>query len=238
MTRIRSPHAHSRSSRIAAALVAVLALAGGIAQAAPVSYSEVIEDLNLGQRTRDLRRTTTLGNGNVLIENDDTIIASDTQNDLSNNFGLNSAGIVTWTHRLTYLPPVETFLFGQISITVSGADPSNAGFKNDLVFLESFFFPLIFLTPGTDNDPITTSSLATSNSTILSNYLTDGMLTVLLFPLGSADGLFDSIEIISSRVDLRYEPKGFDVVPEPSTMALMLGGLGLAVARARRRTRV
>jgi len=193
------------------------------AAASTVTYTETIEDLNfatffdLFDFTRDLTRTRTLGDGTVQVETDDATIVS--ENALSDNWGLSTFTAIGWNHLYDFVPPVEIFLRGSVTLNVIGVDPSTS----HPVFIE--FFPVGDLTPGgTDVESTTTFStdgLADPNF-VLSLELADNALHVEIFPL-----LADVLTIRSSTAELTYTARdeGITAVPEPASAVLLLSGL-------------
>ena len=209
---------------VAAAVVA----APSPAAAAPVTYTEQIEDLNfftfldLFDTTRDLTRTRSLGDGTSVVETDDATIVS--ENVLSDNWGISTAVVpMTWQHIFAPLTGVDTFLYGKLTIEMIGVD---ADFP-DFLFVE--FFPVAALTVG-GMDTLSTTIVSTDGipdpNALITLILADGKLDVMAWPL-----LLDFMTIRSSTVEVTYEPVP---VPEPATAVLLLGGLAAGAWRRRR----
>ena len=206
--------------------VAVL-VAPRAAAAAPVTYTEKIEDLNfftfldLFDTTRDLTRTQTFGDGSSAVETDDATIVS--QNMLSDNWGLSTAiAPIAWQHLFAPTIDVDTFVSGKLTLEVIGVD---ADFP-DFVFVE--FFPVAALTVG-GMDTLSTTIISTDGildaDALMSFVLADGQLNVMTLPL-----LLDFMTIRSSLMEVTYEPVA---APEPATAVLLLSGLAAGAWRRR-----
>jgi hypothetical protein len=207
----------------AAALLATAHPAG----AAPITYSETIEDSmfttfsDLFDGTRDLTRTRTFGDGTSAIETDDAIIAG--ENVLSDNWGVSTALTpMTWQHVFDPLTAVETYLKATLTLEVIGVD---ADFP-DLVFVE--FFPVGALTVG-GTDTQSTTTISTDGlfdpNAVIAFILADGKIDVMAWPL-----LLDFMTIRSSTLEVTYDPVP---VPEPATAVLLLSGLAAGAWRRR-----
>jgi hypothetical protein len=217
-----------RAVLVAATLL--LAVAG--AQAAPVTYTEVIADvsgaplLDFMDPSRDLRRTRTLGSGAVVVQEDDaTIIAENQVGDV----GFGTFLPVFWSHSFIADPAVATFLSATLTLEVFGADDFP-----DLVLIE--LLPLGLITPaGVDNFSTTTMSSDIIGDPGLTNLLLSFVLADGLVSIGVVPLLLDFVSVLSSTLSVTYEPVLKDVsIPEPSMALLVLGGL---VAAGRRRVR-
>lgn len=212
------------ASFVAAAMLA----APRAAVAAPVTYTEKIEDLNfftfldLFDVTRDLTRTRTFGDGTSGVETDDATIV--TENALSDNFGLSTALVpMTWQHLFAPVSGVDTFIQGKLTLEMIGVE---ADFP-DFVFIE--FFPVGAMTVG-GTDTLSTTIISTAGfpdpDGLISLTLADGKLDVMAWPL-----LLDFMTIRSSTLEVTYEPVA---VPEPTTAVLLLSGLAAGAWRRRR----
>lgn len=218
-------------TRIPAAMYALLVGAALFAvpypaAAAPITYSETIEDLtfttlfDLFDGARDLTRTRT-SDGVTDIETDDATIVS--ENVLSDNWGFTTALVpITWSH--VFDPPsgVETYLEATLTLNVIGVD---ADFP-DVLFVE--FFPVGTLTVGgTDTESTTTVSTAglVDPNGLLTFILSDGKVDVMAWPL-----LLDFMTIRSSTLEVVYEPVA---IPEPTSAVLLLSGLVAGAWRRR-----
>ena len=218
---------------ICAFFVAAAAVAAPIpAAAAPVTYTETIEDLNfftfldLFDVTRDLTRTRT-GDGAAGVEMDDATIIS--ENLLSDTFGISTALIpITWQHVFPSGAAVDTYIQGKLTLEMIGVD---ADFP-DFVFVE--FFPIGVLNVGGMDTPSTTT-FSTDGlpdpDALISFILADGRLDVGIWPLA-----LDFMTIRSSTLEVTYEPVTTEptAVPEPATAVLLLGGLAAGAWRRRR----
>lgn len=194
------------------------------AAATPISYTEVLTDTLAvappdGQR--DLTRTRIL-NGVVTVENDDATIAAD--HAISPNWGFSTADSITYSHRLTGLPPLASYLSGSLTIQMFGAEPGLTGLPNDFVFVDATFVGL--LTPGGPGVELSTTFSTTDNA-VMQAFLFDDRIDILIVPLGPFFSP-DAMSIHSSTLDLTAT-----AVPEPSTLALL--GAGLAVLSQGRR---
>jgi hypothetical protein len=218
----------------AALVAASLLFAVPGADAAPVTYTEVIADVSgapvadFFDFTRDLRRTRTLGSGAVSVEDVDATIVGD--NLIGDGFGVSTLlTAVGWTHTFIAAPGVATFLSASLTLEVFGADDFP-----DIVFVE--FFPIGAVTPvgpdGFSTTVISTDIIGdpTLIDFVLGTLLADGALNVTVLPL-----LLDFTSIRSSTFSVTYEPVS---VPEPSTALLVLGGLVAAGCRPLRRRHV
>jgi len=191
------------------------------AQAAVLTYTETIEDISVApifdffDPNRDLRRTRTLGNGTVLVEDTDAIIVA--ENAVTDNWGFSTFSPFSLNH--IFPPdPVTSFLSATLTLEVFGAE----GSLGDLVFVD-FPFPLGVLSAAGDNASATT----TLTTDIIGNpdivnfllglFLADSTLSVGVLPL-----LFDFMSIHSSTLSVTYEAPP---VPEPATGLLMLASL-------------
>jgi hypothetical protein len=211
--------------------VAVLAAAPP-ADAAPITYSEKIEDLNfatfldLFDATRNLTRTRTFGDGtpNDVETNEPDIVS---ENVLSDNWGFSTAVAMSWEHVFPSVSSVDTYLQGKLTLEMVGV---NSAF--DSVFVEFFNVgPLIV--GGTDTQSTTTFSTdgLPDPDAVISFFLADGKLDVRVRPL------FDFMTIRSSTMEVTYEPVA---VPEPTTAVLVLSGIAAGAWRrhASRRRRL
>ena len=198
------------------------------ATAAPVTYTEKIEDLNfftfldLFDVTRDLTRTRTFGDGTSDVETDDATIVA--ENVLSDNWGISTALVpITWQHLFAPLTGVDTFIQGRLTLEMIGVD---ADFP-DFVFVE--FFPVAALTVG-GMDTLSTTIISTDGlldpDGLITLVLADGKLDVMAWPL-----LLDFMTIRSSTMEVTYEPVA---VPEPATAVLLMSGLAAGAWRRRR----
>jgi hypothetical protein len=199
-----------------------------LAAAAPVTYTQVIEDLDhplsfldVFDGARDLRRTQTLGDGSVSVEDNDATIAG--QNALSANFGLSTSSPISWTHTFTFVPPAMTFLQGTLTLDVVGSNPGLFG-GNDPVTVETFFVGTL-VPGGTATESVT--SFSTNVDAVIRTLLTDNLLSVTITPNLGSGLLADFMSIRSSTVEVTYEPIQSTAVPEPGALALLGGGLVL-----------
>jgi PEP-CTERM motif len=212
--------------------VVVLASALPVA-AAPITYTERIEDLNyatfldLFDATRNLTRTRTSG-GPADVETDDPTIVS--EHLLSDNWGFSTGAAMTWQHLFPAISEVDTYLQGKLTIEMIGVDAD----LPDLVFVESFFVGAL-LVGGMDTQSTTTFSTdgLPDPDGLISLFLADGKLDVGVLPL-----IFDHMTIRSSTLEVTYEP--FDqrtTVPEPTTAVLLLSGAAVGAWRRRQARR-
>ena len=211
---------------------AVLAAARPAA-AAPITYTETIEDLSfftlfdLLDATRDLTRTRTFGDGtpDEVVTDDATIVS---ENVLSDNWGLSTALVfMTWHHVFPSTGAVDTYIQGKLTLEVIGVDGAVA----DPVFVE-FFNVGSLVAGGTDTQSTTTFStdgLADPNA-VISFFLADGELDVRVRGLA-----LDFMTIRSSTLEVTYEPVA---VPEPTTALMLLSGVAAGAWRRRRSSRV
>jgi hypothetical protein len=198
------------------------------AHAAVLTYTETIEDISVApildffDPNRDLLRTRTLGNGIVLVEDDDAAIVS--ENAVTDSWGVSTFAPFSLNH-IFVADSVTSFISATLTLEVFGAE----GSLGDLVFVD-FPFPLGILNAAGDNAPATT----TLTTDIIGNpdivnfllglFLADSTLSVGVVPL-----LFDFMSIHSSTLSVTYEAP----VPEPAmgllTLASLfaLGGRGL-----------
>ena len=216
------------------------------ARAAVFTYSETISDSNnllncvpmivscdLLDLGRDLSRTRKLGDGTVLVENDDAVIAS--ENSVSDTWGVSTFLPFALNH-IFVADPVTSFISATLTLEVYGAEAS----LGDLVFVD-FPFPLGVLNANGDNAPSTTTLTSDIiGDQDLVNFLLGLMLTDKTVMVGVLPLLFDVMSIHSSTLTVTYEgpvPQGVEV-PEPVSGLLMLTSLfalgGRSVMRMRR----
>jgi hypothetical protein len=212
------------------ASVAVLATSQPAA-AAPVTYTEKIEDvsvlftiLDFLDIERDLTRTRTLGDGTVDMETDDATIVAD--HTLSANWGYSTAEGFSWSHQFFFEPPAGEFIEARLILDVVGVH----GDLPDFVFVEGF--PVGVLTHG-GFDVQSTTLLTTLGfpdpDALISFVVSDGRVDVGVLPV-----LFDFMTIRASTVEVIYEPTA---VPEPTTAVLLMSGAAVGMWRRSRRNR-
>ena len=234
--------------RIAMAIILVV-LSAHFAAATPVTYTQVIEDLDhplggldISDTSRNLRRTTTLGNGSTTVEDTDSTLVA--ENPLSSNLGFSTNDPISWLHTFTFLPPVVPFLEGSLTLDVAGVNPGPLGNGNDGVRVEGFLVGSL-VPGGMGNESVTTLSCsmfpgcaAVLDATI-KTLLVDNRLTVSITPTFGSGLFADFMSIRSSRVDATYEPIPVtSEVPEPGTVVLLGSGLALLVSERGRKKEI
>jgi hypothetical protein len=210
-------------------LSAAVLAAAQPAAAAPITYSEKIEDHNfltifdLLDATRNLTRTRTLGGDPPVVETDDATIVS--ENVLSDNWGMSTALVtIKWQHVFPSAIAVDTYLQAKLTLEMIGVDAA----VPDSVFVE-FFNVGPLNAGGTDTQSTTTFStdgLPDPNA-VISFFLADGKLDVMAWPLA-----LDFMTIRSSTFEVTFEPVA---VPEPTTAVLILSGVAAGAWRRRKR---
>ena len=211
-------------NKILAAGAVVLACGIQNASAAPISATEVIDDvLSFELFDRNLTRTRSDSNGFLDVVTSDATIES--ENGVDNDFGIYTPEDVGYTHLLTWLnPPAGTFLTASLQIEAFGVDNGNDVVLTDTVNLG------VLTNDGSLGEGFTTTIFSSSNPVTLALLLGDGVLNVVINKNATGGGLqqLDFLSVYKSSLTVRYEP-----VPEPAT-ALLLGGAGLLAWRRKR----
>ena len=212
--------------------------------AAPITAYELIQDVtgtcteavetgactDLVQDLQRLRQITSPVAGPVLTENVDAVIKLATENAVDDDFGKFNAAQVTYAHNVSWLIPVPA---SYVSATLTIVAYNVRG-SNDNVYFDTIDASHLLGALANDTNDVESTVFGGTASLLAS--LTDGMLHIFInkFPTGAASSS-DSINILSSRLEVTYEPVVASI-PEPTTFALIGAGL-LAAASRRRRPR-